>query len=370
MGQNYQSKAFLWHLLCGPLGFGPARLPRLLRCFGSPEGALAASAEELERAGFDREVAQRATLGKEYLDVTSETQELERLGIALVALGEPGYPKLLSEIPQPPVLLYCRGRLVCDELCLAVVGTRKATGYGRAATAHLVTPLVRAGITVVSGLAFGIDAAAHRLAVQLGRRTVTVVGSGPDEPSIYPREHVHLSEQIIETGGLILSEYPPGTPALKHHFVARNRIIAGLSVGVLVVEADQASGALITARHALDQNRAVYAVPGPIYSETSRGPNELIRQGAVPATDSSDILEDLRIQPTTSNAEAEAVSELESRILERLTSEPLKTDELIKLLGTPAGELTATLTMLEVRGFVSSSGGVWGRTPKAATITP
>lgn len=370
MSQNLQSKAFLWHLLCGPLGFGPARLPRLSRCFGSPEAALLASPGELERAGFDHEVAARAALAKEHLDPASEAQRLERLGIALVALGQRGYPKLLSEIPQPPVLLYCRGRLVDDELCLAVVGTRKATGYGRAATAHLVAPLVRAGLTVVSGLAFGIDAATHRLAVELGRRTVAVVGSGVDEPSIYPREHAHLSEQILTAGGLILSEYPPGTPALKHHFVARNRIIAGLSVGVLVVEADRTSGALITARHALDQNRAVYAVPGPIYAETSKGPNDLIRQGAVPATDSADILQDLRIQPAEGSAETEAVSALEGRILERLTGEPLKTDELIKLLGTPAGEVTATLTMLEVRGFVSNSGGAWGRTPKAATITP
>jgi DNA processing protein len=178
---------------------------------------------------------------------------------------------------------------------LAVVGARDSTPYGESVISHLLPPLINRGITITSGLAYGIDAMAHTETVRTHGRTIAVVAGGLDEKSLYPQAHLYLSRKILRNNGAIISEYPPGTPALKHHFIARNRIISGLSMGTLIIECKQKSGALITARYALEQNRNIYAVPGSILTPHSAGPNQLIQQGATPVTCAGDILQDLAV---------------------------------------------------------------------------
>ena len=217
--------------------------------------------------------------------------------IHIIRNGQSGYPTLLSEIADPPEQLYCRGDIALFFFfCIAVVGTRKASDYGRQATGDIVGVLAGAGITIVSGLAAGIDTAAHRATLDSGGKTIAVFGTGVDDASVYPRDNLRLAHDIIAGGGLLVSEYAPGTHGQAWMFPMRNRIISGLSRGVLVVEADKDSGSLITARRALDQNRDVFAVPGSIYWPRSVGTNLLIQQGARPVGLAADILDSYRMQ--------------------------------------------------------------------------
>jgi DNA processing protein len=286
-----------------------------------------------------------------------EEENLERHGIALLPYFDPRYPKLLLEIPQFPPLLYYKGRLHNDSLPLAVVGTRQMSSYGKHVTEALVNSLVARGVSIVSGLAYGVDATAHKAALDCKARTIAVLGCGLDEASLYPQAHLQLASEIVQNGGLLVSEYPPRTAAFKQHFVARNRIISGLSLGTLVVEAGESSGALITAHHALEQNRTVFAVPGPITSAESMGPNQLISQGAVVVRSAEDIFRDFNIPETVQEiATPEALSETEQKVLEALSKVPITTTELIKHLSWEPGMVGATLTFLEMKGVVKHLG--------------
>lgn len=341
--------------------FGPARLTKLLNFFGSYHRAYFAKKESLLNAGLEEDVATAFLKHRELVNLQSEEQRLKKAGVKILTPSDPNFPKLLLEIPKSPPILYYRGEMTeAEELFLAVVGTRKITSYGRTIIPELLTPLVKSGITVVSGLAFGVDSLAHEISLSYGKRTIAVLGGGLDDSSLYPKHHQWLAKKILEGGGALISEYPLGTPSLKHHFISRNRIISGLAPATLIVECDLQSGSLITANHALEQNRTIFAVPGPIYSPQSRGPNNLIKMGAKAVTSAEDILEDLNLQALPSQQKIRqdfADSPAETAILKCLSQESLGINDLIKLSGLTTPEATSALTLLEMKGRVRNLGG-------------
>lgn len=341
--------------------FGPAHLSKLWDYFGSYKTAYLADVGELVQAGVKPEIAQLFIQFRPKINLEQEAEKLARSSIGLLSFLDSNYPKLLLEIPKFPPLLYFRGSMQSpDELCISVVGTRKITNYGRMATTQLAEPLADAGAVIVSGMAFGVDAAAHEIAVKKHKRTIAVLGGGLDEASLYPRHHGFLAQQILDNGGALLSEYPIATPNYKQNFVARNRIISGLSLATLIIECDLESGTLITARHALDQNRTVFAVPGPIYSPQSQGPNNLLKMGAKPATRAEDILQDLNLQALPEQQKTQELfgdSPAESAILKILNYEPRLADDIIKLSGLEASAVTTALTFLEMKGKIKNLGG-------------
>jgi DNA processing protein len=285
-------------------------------------------------------------------------------GMAVLALTDPAYPARLRVIPDPPVALFVRGMLD-DDAAVAIVGSRRATPYGRAVAGRLAADLAAAGVTIVSGLARGIDAAAHQAALEAGGRTIAVLGCGIDVT--YPREHRRLVEAIAGRGALV-SEFPPGTPPLPGHFPRRNRVISGMALGVVVVEGAEDSGALVTVDYALDQGREVFAVPGSIFSAKSRAPHHLLREGARVVEGADDVLDELRLAPASGAPPAPRalpVSGDEAQVLALLDAGPRRLDELIEQSPWPAARVTALVTMLEVRGLVESlPGQMVMRTPR------
>lgn len=277
------------------------------------------------------------------------------------SIGEASYSKLLSQISDPPKKLYCRGDLnLLNSQCFAVVGTRKLTSYGKEATRKITTGLVQTGFVIVSGLAMGIDATAHQATLDARGKTIAVLGSGIDDASMYPQIHIRLAKDILTNGGLIISEYEEGFNATQWSFPARNRIISGLSCGVLVVEADVKSGALITASCALDQNRDVFAVPGDILSPKSVGPNTLIQKGAKLVMTAHDIIseyqENLKLLPRETLNSA-ARNDTEEAILNLLDqSGVLSLDEIIGKSGIEASAVMVSTSMLEIHGIVKHLG--------------
>lgn len=266
------------------------------------------------------------------------------------------YPKLLQRIHNPPKSLYLQGKLSTQPL-VALVGSRKPSAYGEAVAYRIAADLARSGIGIVSGLAYGIDATVHRAALEAGGYTIAVLGSGLD--NVYPRTHVQLTREIIREGGAILSEYPPNTSPLRHHFPARNRIIAGLSLATIVVEAESRSGSLITATNALEENRLVGAVPGPITSSRSDGPHLLLKQGALLITSASDILGELGLDNLCSSRSIQTTGHLnqfEKTIVKALQEGPLDTESLAHQASLEIAELLANLTLLEMNGVVRSVG--------------
>ena len=279
-------------------------------------------------------------------------------GLRVVAFGEPAYPRLLAEIPDPPPVLWIRG--LPDVLALpavAVVGSRAAGAEGLRAARALGEDLASAGVVVVSGLARGVDAAAHEGALASGR-TVAVLGCGVDV--VYPAEHDALAARVAETGASV-AEFPPGTSPRAHHFPLRNRIISGLSLATVVVEAGEKSGALITAEFAVEQGRDVFAVPGSILTPQSEGTNRLIEQGARPLLKMSEILESLKLEQIPEKQAARKSNPLnptEKNLLDHLSQEPVHMDELCTLTGLSIQDVSATLTMMELKGLVSQVGGM------------
>jgi DNA processing protein len=271
----------------------------------------------------------------------------------------PEYPASLRNIADPPPVLYVRGQLMArDEWALAVVGTRRATVYGREVTRSLVSGLAASGVTIVSGLAHGIDTHAHQVALDAGGRTLAVLGSGIDV--IYPAENRKLAELIVNSGA-ILSEYPLGAQPESGNFPRRNRIISGLSLGVLVVEGTKSSGAMITADYASEQGREIFAVPGSILSPNSAGPNYLIQQGAKLVTTMGDILEELNLTMAAEQAAAREIipdNETEAVLLRHLSAEPMHVDELGRAAQLPINEVASTLTLMELKGKVRQVGGM------------
>jgi DNA processing protein len=277
----------------------------------------------------------------------------------VITWEDDAYPHRLKEIDQPPPVLYLRGELHPeDEWAVAVVGTRRITPYGRQVAEEIAVTLARSGVTVISGLARGVDAVAHQAALNAGGRSLAVLGSGVDR--IYPPEHRRLAEQITAQGAL-LSDYPPGTPPDAANFPPRNRLISGLSMAVVVIEAGKTSGALITAAFAADQGREVFAVPGNITAPHSQGTNRLIRDGARPLLDPQDLLETLELTMITEQRAARVIlpaDAVEACLFETLGREPLHIDEIRARTDLPIEKVTATLAMMELKGMVRQVGGM------------
>jgi len=272
-------------------------------------------------------------------------------------IKDKNYPKLLKEIKDAPEVLYYRGEILPEENCFAIVGTRRYSPYGKQVALEMAGDLTEAGLIIVSGLAPGIDTFAHTAAVERNKRTIAVLGTGLDEKSIYPQSNLKLAQRILETGGCLISEYPPGTPGSQFSFPQRNRIISGLSLGVLVVEAKEKSGALITAEWARKQRRKVFAVPGPIHSSNSKGPHKLIKQGAKLVEHTNDILKELNLpQPSTRTVLVENESEEENLIFKILKEEALYIDKIIEKTKLPASTIASTLAILEIKGKVRNLG--------------
>lgn len=272
------------------------------------------------------------------------------------------YPKLLAQIPDPPKQLYCRGNIkLLNSFCFGIVGTRKLTTYGREATEHIVSGLAGHEITIISGLAFGIDAIAHRAALDNELPTIAVLGTGVDDKSIYPNTNLPLARKILEESGLIISEYPEGTEGYKGNFPARNRIISGLSRGVLIIEAPLISGALITTKYATEQNRDVFALPGNIFAPNSKGPNMLIQKGAKPVFSAQDILgayyQNLELQLEPKN-NISTKNPIEKRILDILDEKgELTGDQIISSTDLDVSKTIAALSILEIKNKIKQKNG-------------
>lgn len=282
---------------------------------------------------------------------------LDKTKVKAISYYDPCYPKLLKEIFDPPSVLFYRGQLIsADEACVAIVGTRQISSYGRTIMPRLAQPLIDNKITIISGLAYGIDAAAHAEAVKNRARTIAVLGSGLDDAALYPRQHLQLAEEILDNNGLLLSEQPPGTPGFKQNFIARNRIIAGMSLGTMIVECKLKSGALITADYAMNFNRPVYAVPGPIYSPYSEGPHKLISDGAMLISSGNEVVADLGLQITQPTLLEHNFTDLELRVLKCMHSEPQTIDALQATLNISTEQLIAILTSLELQSAIRNLG--------------
>ncbi|MFZ5364845.1 MAG: DNA-processing protein DprA [Patescibacteria group bacterium] len=339
---------------------GSVRLKRLFNYFPSLKDAFNARPQEMMQAGIEMSVAEEFAAKRKFIDPESELEKFQSAKLKAIFFTQPEYPAPLKQIHGSPALLFYRGNIEClSKISLAVVGTRKISGYGQQIVPELVRGLVKAELTLVSGLALGIDSLVHSETIKYGGKTIAVLGSSIDRENIYPTSNRYLAQQILDNGGLLLSEYPIGTLPLRHNFPTRNRIISGLSVGTLVIEAGETSGALITAKYALDQNREVFAVPGPITSPVSQGTNDLIKQGAKLVTGVDDILEELNIEKIEEYSENKKIlpaSPIEQRILEILSDEPKHIDLVVKLTGLSAGEINSNLTIMEMKGMVKNLG--------------
>ncbi len=334
-------------------GIGPVRLRQLIAHFGTAEAAWEAAPAALQAAGLSARWVDNLQRVRRDVDLDALLDEYAARGITLLTWEDEAYPRRLRNLTTAPPLLFVRGRFAPQDFwAVAIVGTRRMTAYGRQVADELARTLVRQGVTVVSGLARGVDTVAHRAALAAGGRTIAVLGSGVDV--IYPPENRSLAEKIVQQGAVI-SDYPPGTRPESANFPPRNRLIAGLSQAVVVVEAGRESGALITAEFAAEQGREVFAVPGNIYAPQSRGTNWLIRQGAQPLLAPRDILDALNLDNVLQQQavqQAAPSDPLEQRLLALLQHEPLNIDELVRRSGWPVGQVSAALTVMELKGLV------------------
>lgn len=339
--------------------FGPKRIELLTGYFGSAKKVWNASPKKLILVGInEKQVGAFETFRKAF-DIESYLKKLEKLKIDFVVKADKNYPENLKDLDNAPSVLYIRGKLISsDANAVAVVGSRKMTSYGREVTEKFSSDLANFGITIISGLARGIDTAAHKGALSAGGRTIAVLGCGLD--SVYPPENLGLAKEIIQKGGALVSEYPLGYPALPTNFANRNRIVSGLSKAVLVVEGAEKSGTLLTASSAAEQGRTVFAVPGQITSPLSAAPLFLLKNGAKIATEPPDILEELDIQVKVDREKIEKVmpsTKDEAELLEILANEPLHLDELARISSLDTPSVSARLTIMELKGLVKNLGG-------------
>jgi DNA processing protein len=348
LNESKKSALFLRHIL------SERKLLALWESCGTFEKAWNAGAEDLKKAGFDKSEVEGFFRKRESLNLREVLKELEENECSLLTLEEDDYPELLREISLPPPVLFFKGKPVKDYFFLVgIVGTRKPTAYGRSLARELGRELSRAGVGVVSGLARGVDKEAHYGALEGEGKTIAVLGCGVD--IIYPFHNAKLYKLISEEG-TILSEFPLGTSPHSFNFPQRNRIISGLSRGVVVVEAGERSGALITAHFALEQNREVFALPGSVRSKMSKGPHRLIKEGACLVEDAFDILQEFGVEVKIERAE-EKVSDGENRILSALEFEPRRIDEIAQISKMSVPEVLSCLTLLELKGKVAQDFG-------------
>lgn len=336
------------------------QLKKLFDHFADGEEAWRATEPEFQRLGFQAETLQKINAERRQLDPERVLEKVKKADTEVVCLGDPDYPSRLAQIYDAPIVLFYRGRLpAAEEILIAIVGTRMVSRYGQTVTIAFTRELAQGGLGIVSGLARGIDALAHETTLEVGGRTIGVLGNGLLNTDIYPREYVKMAQKIIERGGCIMSEYPPGVGPERHHFPERNRIIAGLTVGTLVIEAPETSGALITAKLALEYNREVMAVPGNIFEKNSIGTNELIKLGARMVTSPEDIKEALQLQDIA-GAKIERRPEMtkdETMIINTLSKNPIHIDLIYKSVDLDNSIVGSVLTLLELKGIVKDIGG-------------
>lgn len=360
-----------WLALSLTAGLGPTRIKKLIEHYGTAERVFLASLTELESTGMPAVSAQSIATGKSYELAQQECAKAMEAGARVIALSDPEYPPRLKEIYDPPVVLFVKGSVeVLAKPGIAMVGTRHPTPYGTGMAERLSTDLAARGLVIISGLARGVDTSSHRGAVAAKGKTVAVLGTGIDV--MYPKENTRLAEQIVALGGALITEFPVGTPPTPQNFPIRNRIISGMSAGVLVVEAAEYSGTRITSRLALEQNRDVYAVPGNVTNKNSWGPNTLIKQGAKLVATWEDVWEELpgdvqemlgagrneSVEPETASLfpdEATAISPHEKKILKLIKQdESTHIDQLVELLENEMSpsEIFAALFELELNGKI------------------
>ena len=334
-------------------GVGRVRYQALLNKFGSLSEAWRADPADLRAAGLDDRTRRAIVSERPNLDPDTEMEALAKHQVRALTWDDPSYPVRLKETDDPPPVLYVRGQLPADEWAVSVVGTRRPTPYGRQIAEEMAYKLAANRITVVSGLARGVDAIAHRAALSAGGRTIAVLACGLD--IVYPPEHAKLAREIIDAGAVI-SEQPLGTQPRGDYFPRRNRILSGISLGVLVVEGDIKSGAIITARLALDQNREVFAVPGSIFSPQSRGTNTLIQRGeAKLVLEVEDLLEELNLTAVPQQMEMTELmpaTDTEADLLRHITKEPMHIDEVCRQTGLAASTVSSVLAMMELKGLI------------------
>ena len=340
---------------------GRARFSLLEAHFGNLEDAWKASPADLQQAGLSGAALSALLAARDAVSPAEELERIERAGVQAVTWHDEAYPAGLSEIFDRPPVLYVRGKLAsADDWSVSIVGTRRATVYGRQAAEELAIGLAQNNVTVVSGLARGIDSVAHKAALQAGGRTIAVLACGLD--LVYPPENHKLAQEIIAAGGALVSDYPLGTQPKSEHFPRRNRIMVGLSLGVLVIEGDLKSGAMITARLALDENREVFAVPGSIYTPTFRGTNWLIQNGhAKLVTRVEDVLEELNLTMAAHQMEAKELlpaDNTEALLLRCLSAEPIHIDDVRRKSDLPIDAVSSALAMLELKGMVRHVGNM------------
>ncbi len=354
---NTQTRYWLGFSLIPTIG--PSRLAQLNSYFGNLQQAWSAGETALKSAGLDNQALENVLKLRPGIDLDHEVERVKQANAHVITLEDDIYPANLREIDDAPPILYVRGALApIDSMALAVVGTRKPTHYGRDATFKLTKHLAAQGITIVSGLAHGIDSMAHRAALEGGGRTIAVMGTGID--IIYPPDHQALAEQIVHQGALV-SEFRLGAPPEGRNFPRRNRIMSGMSLGVLVTEAPEKSGALITVEVALEQGREVFAIPANIFNPMGRGTNRLIQEGAKLVLRVRDILDELNvtytnIQTRTTTAHIIPENDIERQIMTQLGADPIHIDDLTRMTGLSAQTVSSTLTILELKGLAQNVG--------------
>ncbi len=339
---------------------GPVSVKKLLSAFGGPEKIFDATPDELlDIENIGRLRAEKIRQFSAWKEVDTLARRVEQKGITAIPFDSPSYPPMLREVGDAPVVIYQRGHFAPQDQCaVAVVGSRRPTHYGASTAARVADDLASIGLSIVSGMARGIDSIAHQNALRAGGRTLAVLGSGIDVP--YPPENKGLMEKIVGSG-CVISEFPPGTPPDKEHFPRRNRLISGLSLGVLVVEATPESGALITARYATEQGREVFAIPGAVHSMHSAGPHDLIRKGATLVRHAHDIIEELApvlkgFLRLTGRTERD-VTEEEENLCRLLSGEPKQIDDISRESGLPPSKVLSVLLGLEMKGAVKQISG-------------
>ncbi|MBI4157858.1 DNA-protecting protein DprA [Candidatus Woesebacteria bacterium] len=350
-------------LLSSFVDFGPLRVGLLLKYFGSAKKIWEASFETLLKTGLGEGLTKKFIFHRNRIGPANYFERLNKLGISCLTVFERNYPKNLKEIDDAPYVLYVKGKIKKeDEDAVAVIGSRRMTSYGKSVTGLFSKELALSGVTIISGLARGVDTEAHKGALEAGGRTIAVLGAGLDR--LYPPENLSLAREITDRGALV-SEYPPGYPIRPFNFVARNRIVSGLSKAVLVIEGEEKSGTLITATHAANQGRSVFAVPGQITSSFSGAPHFLIKNGAKMVSSVADIFEEGEV--TVKKKVGKAVLSVdadERKILSFLEKGPLQLDKIARISSLEAPALFVKLTEMETKGFIKNlGGGVYRRTP-------
>jgi len=338
--------------------FGPARVKLLLSYFEKAKKIWTSSKEELLKVGLSEKRVSEFLDFRKNFDIEKYFARLRDLDIGVTTIIDKGFPENLKGLDGAPLVLYYKGTLDCLRTSsVAIVGTRRMTSYGREVSEKFSSELGNLGVTIISGLARGVDTAAHRACLSVGGKTVAVLGNGLD--TIYPPENTNLATEIIKSGGAIVSEYPLGYPALPINFAVRNRIVSGLSDAVIVVEGAEKSGTLLTAGHAAEQGRTVFAIPGQITSPLSVAPLFLLKNGAKMATSVKDVLDELDLQIKVDKEKIQKIapdSKEETNLLELLENEPLHLDELVRISGGKTPEISARLTIMEMKGMVRNLG--------------